>query len=481
MILNRGQVFNIFPNKYIQQIFSQSFGNRRFIYNQLVNISNSPIYKFIENDKNYSLKSKKGLQKIVKELKTIYPFLEKSHSQSNQEAAHRVADNWDLVFKNAKGRPKYKKKNNNETFYIPNQNNIEIINNKLYIKPLKSLFKKKFGYMPKDGEILIDMKEKSIVKGAITGVTIKKVNNIYKASINFEYDNGIEKNDYRNIKILQKIGMDVGFKNKIIDNEGIKSSNKFRKHQDKAEKTKQKLQRKQSKSMERKKDEIIKKREQKTINKKEFNRIEKIRKKDKYANKIIEDKLSYTVINGQNSFSSAEWIQISKAGKKHQKLINILSRKIANITRNDNHHISKYYASNFDVVFMESLNFSAMQKIWGKSIGRLALSELVRMIKYKVESQGGIFIQIDKWFPSTKLCSDCGFKHSLSLDVREWTCPSCNSFHDRDINAAKNIFAEGLRILYSIYYEKLLSSITYWNRTSPSNSFEKQNLLLHYA
>ena len=69
------------------------------------------------------------------------------------------------------------------------------------------------------------------------------------------------------------------------------------------------------------------------------------------------------------------------------------------------------------------------------------------MIKYKCEWYGKKFIQISKWFPSSKICSQCGYYYKDLGDKKEWTCPHCQTHHDRDINAAKNIKKEGLRLL----------------------------------
>ena len=72
------------------------------------------------------------------------------------------------------------------------------------------------------------------------------------------------------------------------------------------------------------------------------------------------------------------------------------------------------------------------------------------MIKYKSDWYGKTFIQIDRFFPSSQLCSTCGYQnHNLTIQTREWVCPQCESKHDRDVNAAKNILKEGLRILKS--------------------------------
>ena len=83
-----------------------------------------------------------------------------------------------------------------------------------------------------------------------------------------------------------------------------------------------------------------------------------------------------------------------------------------------------------------------------KSIGDASWSNFVTMIVYKCEWNRKAFIQIDTFFPSSQLCNHCGYKNPevKNLEVREWTCPVCGMYHDRDINAAKNILDEGLRI-----------------------------------
>ena len=69
-------------------------------------------------------------------------------------------------------------------------------------------------------------------------------------------------------------------------------------------------------------------------------------------------------------------------------------------------------------------------------------------LDYKLKEKGGLLLEIDRFFPSSKTCSNCLYQMSeMPLDVREWTCPSCGTHHDRDENASKNIRAEGIRQL----------------------------------
>jgi putative transposase len=81
-----------------------------------------------------------------------------------------------------------------------------------------------------------------------------------------------------------------------------------------------------------------------------------------------------------------------------------------------------------------------------KSIADASMGQLLTMLEWKVKREGKTFHKIDRWYPSSKLCSCCGHKLSdLRLSVREWTCPECGVKHDRDVNASINILLEGLR------------------------------------
>lgn len=87
-----------------------------------------------------------------------------------------------------------------------------------------------------------------------------------------------------------------------------------------------------------------------------------------------------------------------------------------------------------------------------KSFQDTSLSEFVRQLEYKAKWYGKVISKIDTFYPSSQLCSNCGYKNSeiKNLEVRKWTCPECVEHHDRDVNAAINILNEGLRILNSI-------------------------------
>ncbi len=80
-----------------------------------------------------------------------------------------------------------------------------------------------------------------------------------------------------------------------------------------------------------------------------------------------------------------------------------------------------------------------------KAISDVGWGEFLRQLEYKAKWYGRTFIEIDRFSPTSKTCSACGeVLEALTLDVREWACPSCGVYHDRDVNAACNILAAGL-------------------------------------
>jgi putative transposase len=114
------------------------------------------------------------------------------------------------------------------------------------------------------------------------------------------------------------------------------------------------------------------------------------------------------------------------------------------------HNISAAIVKEFDVIVLEDLNVSGMLKNHklAKSIADASWSSFVSMLEYKYNWYGKILVKINRFYPSSKTCSNCGHKEDkMSLNIREWTCPSCGSKHDRDLNASINILKEGWKQL----------------------------------
>src|SRR6266436_1049897 len=113
------------------------------------------------------------------------------------------------------------------------------------------------------------------------------------------------------------------------------------------------------------------------------------------------------------------------------------------------HALTTRLVREFDLIFIEDLNVKAMARgMHSRAIHDVAFSEVRRQLTYKCSWYGKILETVDRWYASSKTCSECQYTlDELRLDERQWTCPRCGTCHDRDINAARNLLAEGLRQL----------------------------------
>ncbi|KDE64874.1 amidase [Fusobacterium necrophorum BL] len=102
-----------------------------------------------------------------------------------------------------------------------------------------------------------------------------------------------------------------------------------------------------------------------------------------------------------------------------------------------------------DIICMEDFNTKGLlhNHQLAKSITDVSWASFVNKLEYKAKWYGKELIKVDRQYPSSQLCSVCGHRDGKkTLAIREWTCSICHTHHDRDINASKNILAEGLRM-----------------------------------
>ncbi|MEV1176663.1 RNA-guided endonuclease TnpB family protein [Nonomuraea sp. NPDC049784] len=121
-------------------------------------------------------------------------------------------------------------------------------------------------------------------------------------------------------------------------------------------------------------------------------------------------------------------------------------RKVRNARADFLHRVSTNLVRQADLIAIEDLNVAGMVKnhCLAKAISDCGWGEFRRQLEYKCERYGRHLVVVDRWYPSSKTCSNCGhLLAELSLSTRAWTCPACRTRHDRDINAAKNILAAG--------------------------------------
>ena len=144
----------------------------------------------------------------------------------------------------------------------------------------------------------------------------------------------------------------------------------------------------------------------------------------------------------------------SKDSKRREKARIAVARaheKVSNQRRDYLQKLSTTLIKEYDLIAVEDLAVKNMTKnhSLAKPINDVSWGEFMRMLEYKAAWHKKVIVKIDRFYPSSQLCSVCGHRNAdtKDLSVRKWICPQCGTTHDRDINAARNILAEGLRSL----------------------------------
>lgn len=164
----------------------------------------------------------------------------------------------------------------------------------------------------------------------------------------------------------------------------------------------------------------------------------------KFLNKSLDKlaKLQRQLSRKQSGSNNRNKARIKVAG---------LQAHITNQRRDFTQKLSSKLILENDIICLEDLQVKNMIKNHklARSIADVSWSEFVRELEYKSKWYGKTIVKIDKFYPSSQLCSYCGYQYSQTKDlsVRYWICPNCSTEHDRDINAAKNILDEGLKVL----------------------------------
>jgi len=140
----------------------------------------------------------------------------------------------------------------------------------------------------------------------------------------------------------------------------------------------------------------------------------------------------------------------SNGRSKQRRQVALVHEKIRNIRLDNIHKFTTQIVKNNGIIVTENLNVAGMVKNHNlaKAIADASWHEATRQFKYKSDWNDRSLVEIDRFFPSSKTCSVCNFiNQNLTLKNREWTCPNCQTFHNRDDNASKNILKQGLNIL----------------------------------
>jgi putative transposase len=178
----------------------------------------------------------------------------------------------------------------------------------------------------------------------------------------------------------------------------------------------------------------------------------------------------FAVTSDGSKFNNPKWL------KKHERNLKIKQQRLSRRTFGSNnrnkarltvakvhnkitrcredfqHKLSRKIVNENQVICVENLNVKGMVKNHNlaKAISGVGWGMFCTMLKYKAENEGKVYLEVDRFFPSSKTCNNCLHQVSdLPLDIRHWNCPNCGTHHDRDVNAARNIRDEGLRIISS--------------------------------
>ncbi len=174
----------------------------------------------------------------------------------------------------------------------------------------------------------------------------------------------------------------------------------------------------------------------------------------KYGNDKVLMKFEKKLKKLQRKLSRQE--KASKNYLKTKEKIAKIHTKIKNYRKHYLNNIANEIVDEHDIIVTESLlvkdMFKEKKKAFNKSLSDAAVSTLRSLIEWKCKIKGKIYYKINTYYPSSQICSYCGYKNSKlkDLSIREYDCPKCGSYNDRDINASLNILLEGLKLHYNL-------------------------------
>ena len=380
-IVIKGIKLRIYPNDNQVKQIESNFGAVRFVWNQMLAMQ-ADRYEFSKA----KLLTNIDMNNILPTLKKEYPWLKSADAKSLQASCEILYTTYQKFFKEHKGYPKFKSKKATRQSYKSKQH-IIIKSNCLIKLPKLGLVKYK-GSIPFDNY-------------KIKSATIKRVpSGKYYCSLLVEHEN----------KVLPKtnkvVGLDLGLADLIITSDGHKyKTNRFDKHLAK----------------------------QKNIWERKLARRRLLAKQS-----IAEDKHN-KVINPRELNDFSNYVKAKQMVAKYNE-------HIANQRNGYIHKITTELVRNYDVIMIEDLKTKNLlhNHSLARAISNQGWSEIRRQLEYKCAWYGKQLVIVNP-YKTSQVCSECGYddgKHTL--DIRDWTCPSCGTHHDRDINAAKNIRNLGL-------------------------------------
>ena len=346
---------------------------------------------------NYYLnyQKEKGIQKAfnlckdLKELEKEYEYLKEVDSCALRCSIFDLEDGFNNFYAKRSGYPRFKNKFSRQSYRT------SCIRSTYKGKEYSNIevdLLTRFIKLPKLGKVKIrGYRNRERIEGKIVNATIsKETTNKYYVSVLVEEDLLVEK-----VTPTTIVGIDLGLKDLVVTSDGIKYSNE--KVLMKLEKRLKRLQRKLS-------------------------------RQEKASKNYLKTKMKIARIHAK-----------IKNYRKHY--LNDIANEIVN---------------EHDIIVTESLKVADMfkdkKKVFNKSLSDASLSKLCSLIEWKSKIKGKYYYKINTYYPSSQICSHCGYKNSeiKDLSIREYDCPECEVHNDRDINASLNILFEGLKLHYNL-------------------------------
>ena len=385
--MNKGVKFRIYPNKSQQSLINQTLGCCRLIYNKGLAMRKDSFDNGLKIGYKETSAMLTGLKKDNE-----YFFLKDADSIALQQSLRDLDSAFKRFFKKLGGYPNFKSKHNhNQSYRTINQGDNIRISGK-YIK------------LPKLGYVKF---KQSMDIGHINNVTVERTStNKYFVVLNVDFEPAA-------LPFTSKvIGIDVGLKEFYKATSGDSVTNpKY------LEKSSKKLAHEQRK-----------------------------------LSHMIESHISgYKTIGNKRFPICDKPLSECKNIQKQRKKVALIHEKITN-QRNDflQKESTKLIREN-QIISIEDLNVSGLlqnHKL-AKSISSVSWSKFFTMLEYKAKWYGRIITKAPTFYPSSQMCSCCGYKNTdvKDLKIRKWICPECGTVHDRDFNAAVNILNKGLALV----------------------------------
>ena len=374
----KGIKLRIYPNLEQQDKIIANFGYNRFVWNQMLDM----MTQRYENNPKASFLNAFALNNLLKQLKSENPFLKEAESTSLQNTNHDLIEAYKKFFREHKGFPKFKSRKFPKQSYQSNSvnRNIQQIGNQLRL--------------PKLG--LIKFKCGRKIEGKIKKATIR-----LSATGKFYAILLVDTEIQELPKTHNSVGIDMGVSDLMITSDGVKYPTiRF--------------------------DKIL-------ANKKHYWEKRLARRRLQAQKEIAWDKHNKVLV--PRDFSDF------KNYLKAKHMVAKYNEKITNQRNDYLHKLTKSLVETYDVIKIEDLKAKNLLKNHklARAISNQGWAEIRRQLEYKCAWYGKQLVIVNP-YKTSQVCSECGYddgKHTL--DVRDWTCPSCGTHHDRDINAAINI------------------------------------------